>query len=83
MPQSSRTCFNSHIVDVILVNDAFNFGFLCLKVMNGQWPTTWEQALDPFFVVRVVVGLVLIRFNVWAKVSSALATQNSSIGCLS
>ena len=55
----------SHIVDIILLNDSFNFLFVCLKLMRPP-PEEWTALV----VAQYVIGLLLLPLNYWAKVDA-------------
>jgi phosphatidylethanolamine N-methyltransferase len=67
-PDSVPACLNAwfayrHLVDVILINDSFNFLFVCIKFLE---PIPTE--ITYFVVFRYIVGLILMPINFWAKV---------------
>lgn len=69
---ASPACLNAwfayrQIVDVILFHDSFGFMFLCGKMMH--WPSL-NELQNPWLLARFAAGLVLFRFNYWAKVDA-------------
>ena len=53
------------LVTFILVNDGLNYALLPFQVYEQpEWP------LSNGFILRLAVGIVLIRINIWAKVSA-------------